>query len=259
MNRLNWKRMAAIAAIGLGILAVIGMGVGRLFLDQWHWFEAVPSDPTDALVEQITAKGLTPEVAAAIRDSSLPEKVAYLYVAEVSGNQRILAAHPPALESNTVVELRQNLIPQHLQGRWTLAAAPDGHEYEVGTAVEQPKLPYMVGVPAFVTGLVAGALAWLALAVWIYLDARGSGSAAALGWGLLGLLAAPLALAVWIISRRVQGAAPVICPGCGADTPPDAVFCVRCGQAIRPTCPDCRRPVETDWGYCGACGTNLTE
>lgn len=255
---MNWKRIVARTAIISSILAVVGIGVGRLFLDQWHRFEAIPADPSGPIIEQIERNGFTPASVTAVHDLSLPEGVSYLYIAETSGNRTALAANPPSLQGQLISKLHESLIPNHLQGSESLAVAPDGHEYAVGIATSQPVLPYRFGAPAFFTGLLAAAVAWVALGVWIYLDARSSGSVTAIGWGLLGLLAAPLAMAVWLISRRGQPE-PVICPGCGSETPKDAVFCVRCGHGLRPTCPECRRPVETDWGYCGACGANLSE
>lgn len=48
-------------------------------------------------------------------------------------------------------------------------------------------------------------------------------------------------------------------PGCGADTAKDAAFCVRCGFSLRPSCPDCRRLVGTDWSYCATCGRSFSE
>ncbi|HLO03906.1 MAG TPA: zinc ribbon domain-containing protein [Symbiobacteriaceae bacterium] len=257
---MNWKRIVARTAIIFSILAVVGIGVGRLFLDQWHRFEPIPTDPSGPIIDQIERHGLTPVSVTAVHDLTLPEGIGYLYVAETTLDRTALIANPPSLEGKPISVLHESLIQNHLQGSETLAVTPDGHEYAVGIAIAQPVFPYRVGVPAFITGLAAAVLAWVALAVWIYLDARSSGSVTAIGWGLLGLLAAPLALAVWIISRRSQGPVePVVCPGCGSDTPKDAVFCVRCGHGLRPTCPECRRPVETDWGYCGACGANLSE
>lgn len=254
---MNWKRIIARTAIGLGILSVVAIGIGRLFLDQWHRFEPIPPDVTSPFVEQIEQNGLTPAIEAAIRELALPDGVRYVYVTTMAPDRTALAANPPSLEGRLISELHQSLIP-NLQSYESTAVAPDGQTYAVGAVTALPVLPDRIGVPAFLTGLAAAALAWLALAAWIYVDAQSRGSTTAIGWGLLGVLAAPLALAVWLISQR-GSAEPAICPGCGAETPKDAVFCVRCGHGLRPTCPDCRRPVEVDWGYCGACGTNLSE
>lgn len=256
---MNWKKIIARTAIGFGILAVVAIGIGRIFLDQWHRFEPVPPDLTSPFVEQIEQNGLTPAIVAAIHDLALPDGVRYLFVTNMAPDRTVfLAANPPSLEGQLISELYESLVPNHLQASESLAVAPDRSRYAVGMVTTLPVLPDLIGVPAFLTGVAAAALAWLALATWIYLDAQSRGSTTAIGWGLLGVLAAPLALAVWLISQR-GSAEPAICPGCGSETPKEAVFCVRCGHGLRPTCPECRRPVETDWGYCGACGANLSE
>jgi hypothetical protein len=260
---MNWKRMTAVAAVVLGILAVTGIGVGRLFLDQWYRFEQVPMDPTAEIRTMITAKGFVPEVADAVHGLQLPEGVRYVYVAETHEQRTMLAATQPELEGRPERVLTSTLVENRLQGWTSVIKGPDGREYTVGVITTVPVLPDRVGVPAYLVGLAAAALAWLALAAWIYLDARGRGSAAALGWALLGLLAAPLALAVWLISRRAQGQDELttlpVCPGCAADTVRGAAFCVRCGYGLLPACPGCRRLVEADWSYCATCGHNLSE
>jgi hypothetical protein len=260
---MNWKRIVAAAAVILGILAVAGIGVGRLFLDQWYRFEPIPTDPTDGIVRMIETNGFTPQAVDAVHRLQLPAGVTYAYVVEATGDRRVLAANPPELEGKSEKDLMNALLENRLQAEAARVKAPDDREYKVGSARTQPTLP-RVGAPIFLAGLVAAALAWLALAAWIYLDARQRGSTAAPGWALLGLLASPLALAVWLISRRGQdtvetATTPPVCPGCGADTVKDAAFCVRCGFALHPSCPECRRLVQTDWSYCATCGRSLSE
>ncbi len=256
---MNWKRIAAVAAVMFGLLAVAGIGVGRLFLDQWHRFEPVPQDPTGAIEEMIRTTGYTPAVADAVHGLVLPRGIERVFVSEYSPESLVLAANPPDWEGKTYKEAMPFDPAQPLQGMASIIKAPDGKEWAIGVASVRPVLPEKVGVPTYLAGLAAAVLAWLSLAAWIYLDARDHGSTAAPGWALLGVLAAPLALAVWLINRRVQEAAQPPCPGCGAETVKDAAFCVRCGMALHPTCHDCRRPVETDWTYCATCGSSLTE
>jgi hypothetical protein len=172
----------------------------------------------------------------------------------------ILAASSPEL----VGKLRQYAltgIPGPGYSMATTLLAPNGKPYTVFIAMANDPLPLWVRAKAQVWPVtIAVALAWLALAAWIYLDAREKGSAAP-AWLLLGLLTGPVALAVWLIYTYTQGSfpAPKPCPGCGADTVRGTAFCVRCGFALRPACPDCRRPVEVDWVHCGACGRSLSE
>lgn len=257
---MNWKRLTTIAALLLGIVAIAGLGIGRLFLDHWHRYEPVGEHPTGIFVDLIERQGFTPEVATSLRSMPLPPRIKYLYIAESTGAMRILAANPAALEGRSHADLEQALQTARLEGESADVRSPDGSAYRVVSARQGPTLPGQIGAPAFLVGLLAAALAWLCLAAWIYLDARERGHGSAQGWALLGVLAAPLALAVWLINRPApQAEAQPICPGCGADTTKDGAFCVRCGYALQPTCPDCKRPVAADWTYCAACGNNLVE
>lgn len=102
--------------------------------------------------------------------------------------------------------------------------------------------------------------AWLAVALWVVMDARQRSRNSAAAWGLLSLLTGPVALGVWLISRPAStGSAPVVCPSCGSAPPAGAAYCVRCGNAIAALCPKCARHVELDWSYCGHCGTPLAD
>lgn len=96
---------------------------------------------------------------------------------------------------------------------------------------------------------------WGLLAFWVYLDARDRWSERAFAFGLLTLLTNVVGWAVYLVARPLVS----VCPGCGAITARGSVFCVRCGHSLRPACPDCRRPVQIEWAYCGGCGANLTE
>lgn len=257
---MNRKRLISIAAAILGVLAILGIGVGRLFLDHWHRYEPMPAVSTEPLIHQIASEGFSPAVADSVRRLALPQEIPYLYIAAGNEPRQVLAATNTTLEGKSHRDLQDGLITQGWEGSAQEVSSPDGTAYLVVTARLGPTLPGRVGAPAFLAGLVAAALAWLCLAAWIYLDAQERGSTAAPGWALLGVLAAPLALAVWLINRPAPKAeAQPICPGCGADTTKDGAFCVRCGYALQPTCPDCKRPVAADWTYCAACGNNLVE
>ncbi len=47
------------------------------------------------------------------------------------------------------------------------------------------------------------------------------------------------------------------CAACGALTKQGFAFCPKCGGALMPACPACRRAVETDWLNCAYCGGKL--
>jgi hypothetical protein len=115
--------------------------------------------------------------------------------------------------------------------------------------------PWLVNTVALGVAGFAFAAYWSLLAVWVYLDGRRNWGDRAFAFGMLTLLTNAVGWAVYLAVRPRLG----ICPGCGADTPRRVSFCVRCGHALRPACPDCRRTVETDWVYCAACGGHLVE
>lgn len=91
-----------------------------------------------------------------------------------------------------------------------------------------------VTLPLRMAGMFVALLAWTVLAGWVYLDARSRGNANAPSWGLLTMLTGPVALLVWLISRRTPEPLPAV-----------------------PACPQCRAPVALDWAPCGACGESL--
>ncbi len=49
----------------------------------------------------------------------------------------------------------------------------------------------------------------------------------------------------------------VHCPQCGADNPPQAQFCMRCGSAVVQPCPSCGAPNPSGTQFCLRCGTPL--
>lgn len=133
---------------------------------------------------------------------------------------------------------------------------PDGHTYELAAFGQPPGAYGPLSNPLLGGAAVASlGLAWLALALWLFLDARLRSPADAYAWGLLGLLTGPVGLGVYRILRP----APEVCPGCGAVQEPGGSFCPACGFALRPACPECRQPVQHEWHYCRACGVPLHE
>lgn len=191
-------------------------------------------------------------------------------------NSTIVAGSPAGIVGLRVGELQKRYPDRHyFFDIGDPFAGSDGKEYAV--YVYQGLTPRFTLNYLTLAGAVA---AWLALALWLFADARSRGSSAP-GWLLLGLLTGPVGVAVWMIARPArQEAAPPkpapasaplpepdapappaadCCPGCGAEPVRGTIFCVRCGHPLRPSCPECRRPVEPDWAYCGACGAPLNE
>lgn len=151
-------------------------------------------------------------------------------------------------QANVEAELWRGTINRVFEGE-------DGHQYVVWAIRDLRSLPWVPWNRA--AGILAVA-AWLTLATWLNYDVRDRSGGRSAGWVLLGLLAGPVALAVWLIARPgLRGERMEVCPGCGHDTPEGAPFCVKCGFALRPSCPRCHRPAGYDWEYCAACGQPL--
>jgi hypothetical protein len=49
------------------------------------------------------------------------------------------------------------------------------------------------------------------------------------------------------------------CPGCDAETPEGAKFCIECGTPLRFRCPSCGADTLPRAKFCAECGTPLTE
>ncbi len=136
---------------------------------------------------------------------------------------------------------------------------PDGTPHWVATYGAPQHINgynWLVGTVPFFSGVGA----WLAIAAWIVMDVRERQKANVVAWSLLSLVAGPVALGVWLISRPSSDkAGPALCPSCGSTIPTEAAYCVRCGHPILALCPKCGRRVDLEWAYCGSCGTPLTE
>jgi hypothetical protein len=239
-----------------------------------------PAKQMPEVVQELRTNGLTPQVQELLKAAIGSKGVDMAYVTEdpelfvLGGSPQlplqmrsarealVLAASRPEWVGTTAREISSKFSGSiYVTGM--RVQAPGAKAYGVYTVTSLGITPLWLKPQGEVWPTTAAVvLAWMAVAAWIYLDARDKGSAAP-AWLLLGLLTGPVALAVWLIYSYTQGTFPAVkpkpCPGCGADVPRGAAFCVRCGHALRPACPDCRRPVEVDWAYCGACGRNLAE
>ncbi|MFH1636051.1 MAG: adenylate/guanylate cyclase domain-containing protein [Chloroflexota bacterium] len=49
------------------------------------------------------------------------------------------------------------------------------------------------------------------------------------------------------------------CPNCGFDSPPDKIFCGKCGTRLTRMCSSCGLASPLDYRYCGQCGASLTD
>jgi hypothetical protein len=175
---------------------------------------------------------------------------------------RVEAAYPPQLVGSyawnvlgRLGQLEGNRFGGYVGWNKARVTAPDGTRYAIylahGTSAPSGFVIAMYLLPG------AAILAWLSLALGIFFDARARRLQAA-GWGLLGILAGPLALAVWLIYRRNYRAQPA-CAACGRDLVEQALYCAHCGHPSSPGCSNCHRPVQIDWRHCVSCGADLTE
>jgi hypothetical protein len=134
-----------------------------------------------------------------------------------------------------------------------VAFAPNGQAYRIEFSAEiVPPLIRKTLAVLMLAGILA---AWLALAVWIYEDARSRLAKAAPAWLLIGVLTGPVGLAVWLVVRGDDPGAH--CPHCGAPRVQGTAFCVSCGKPLQLRCPACGKPVHEGWRHCGACGAAL--
>lgn len=264
---MKYKGKHVLAALAL-VLALLSL-ISPLVIERTREFAYRRFDPNviqPTALAHIRSKGVTPELDEVLAKDPKPKEWKFTYVTPgphvmdlpwypgTREEPTIVAATLPELIGRSPSDVGRELGTFYSNG--ASASAPDGKVYIVWTAGTPNLVPVETATK---TSFVVWALTWLTLAAWIYLDARERRMTNAPAWLLLGLLAGPLALAVWLIYRYTQDReGPKACPGCGAETVKGAAFCVRCGFALRPACPSCRKPVEYDWAHCAACGTNLT-
>ncbi|MGE5672656.1 MAG: double zinc ribbon domain-containing protein [Mycobacterium leprae] len=92
-------------------------------------------------------------------------------------------------------------------------------------------------------------LYWLAVAFWVYTDARRR-STKALAWGLLVLLTNLVGLLVYWIVRREERH----CPACHGKVERGHEYCTACGKGLQEKCLECGQPLRQGWQYCAKCG-----
>ncbi len=97
----------------------------------------------------------------------------------------------------------------------------------------------------------------LAIAAFVFSDARRRGMNAVF-WALCAaLVPAFLGLIIYLISRSEHSA--LRCPCCSERVRESYVICPGCGAQLRHGCPNCGQAVEPDWKVCPHCAAELTE
>ncbi len=210
---------------------------------------------------------------------ALAEGHGWLAVAVVNPDGLIVAAHPPFLAGNTLPDSGSGLIwpgasrwdrwdPGGLRQLLGLPSGPDqprvlGYSagrwrlggdsaYLLYAVVDQPRwLGLTAG--AWNRGLESAGLALfaataLALAAWVYRDARRR-ELDAPAWGALALVTSVVGWATYLAARSRQDS----CPGCGRPVKPLYRGCPYCGVQLRPACPSCGRGVHESWSFCAHC------
>lgn len=103
--------------------------------------------------------------------------------------------------------------------------------------------------------LLALVLYWLALPLWVFLDARARGERAWL-WAVLALIGNALGVITYVLMRRPSLLA---CPQCGAPVYRRDDACPRCGLRLRLACPACHEPLADGWKFCPRCASRVAE
>ena len=101
--------------------------------------------------------------------------------------------------------------------------------------------------------LLAGAVYWVLLAWWVYLDATWR-RMEAVPWALLILLTNVIGAATYLVIRYPD---PHCCPQCGAGLSSGQKHCPYCGAVAEQTCPRCELAIRGDWVFCPACAARL--
>ena len=99
------------------------------------------------------------------------------------------------------------------------------------------------------------ALVTLALAAWVYADARRREVDAPVAWAVLTLVTNAIGWATYLVAR---GWRRPVCPACGAALRPSYRACPHCGVQVQRGCPSCGQAVREDWSFCPHCTAALT-
>jgi len=105
----------------------------------------------------------------------------------------------------------------------------------------------------FFNGLLFAAFT-LALAGWVWTDARRSDMPNPPAWGLLTLVANVIGWATYLVLRNSQR---VRCAECGSVLRSSYRACPHCGTQVGRGCPSCGAIVRDDWNFCPQCAAEL--
>lgn len=207
------------------------------------------------ILTHIATKGATPEVKELLARASGGEGVEALYVGDPKGN--IYYVYPEQMTETIVAMRTEPRADQRALALFHVGSvkAPDGHVYQLYHAIDRDALgQYGIYVDAAVlVAYISLLLGWAALAAWVFLDAREKSVRKGAAWGMLALVTGPVGALVYLVLRTPNE----VCPGCGTVQEGGHAFCHECGHALKPACPDCRRPVDRNWNYCRSCGGSL--
>jgi RNA polymerase subunit RPABC4/transcription elongation factor Spt4/cbb3-type cytochrome oxidase subunit 3 len=101
-------------------------------------------------------------------------------------------------------------------------------------------------------GVMAFILFWLALPVWVFLDAKKRNHNPAL-WGILTAITNIIGLIIYILTRPENPA----CKSCGEPLTTKHIYCPYCGAENKQMCHSCRTILEKNWLACPTCGQKI--
>ncbi len=143
--------------------------------------------------------------------------------------------------------------------RYTARLLRDGQGNVVG-AVAVAYARNTTSLPLLCNGLLLGsllalALYWISLPLWVFFDARTHGERAWL-WAALALVGNLLGVVTYLLMRRPLRRA---CPQCGAAVRPADNACPQCGTRLHLTCASCHGPLEAGWKFCPRCAASMEQ
>ncbi|HEY8500519.1 MAG TPA: zinc ribbon domain-containing protein [Clostridia bacterium] len=101
-------------------------------------------------------------------------------------------------------------------------------------------------------GVMAFILFWLALPIWVFLDAKRRNHKPAL-WGILTAVTNIIGLIIYILTRPENPA----CKSCGEILNTKFIYCPYCGAENKQMCRSCRTILEKNWLACPTCGQKI--
>jgi len=101
-------------------------------------------------------------------------------------------------------------------------------------------------------GITAFVLFWIALPVWVFLDAKRRNHKPAL-WGILTAITNIIGLIIYILTRPENPA----CKSCGEILNTKYIYCPYCGIENKQMCHSCRTILENNWLACPTCGEKI--